>query len=112
MFMAVGGAGVIHHFSQPNFGGLDQLWLAAVRALPAWAGMMLLRGRNWSRWLLAAWLGGHVMLGLHHGFFKFAAHGLLFAAVVFCLFRKTSASFFSLPPPAPSTKRSPHGAEC
>lgn len=54
------------------------------------AGIYLLRGSNWARWLALAWMGFHVILSLFHPWRELAVHSLLFAAIAYFLFRSSS----------------------
>jgi len=64
------------------------------RALAIVGGVNTLRGRNWARWLLAAWMVFHVFIGLLHSVGEAAAHGVIFAPLAYLLFRRSAAAFF------------------
>jgi hypothetical protein len=70
-------------------------WYVAIIAVAATAsGAFILRGANWARWLLGAWLAFHVALSFGHGPFKLAVHTALAAAVVWLLYRAPAAAWF------------------
>ena len=65
-----------------------------VRALAVVAGIFLLRGRNWARWLAVAWLAFHVGLSFVHPIQELLIHALLFAFLTYLLFRPPATRFF------------------
>jgi hypothetical protein len=71
----------------------DDVQVLAIGAAAIVGGGFLLRGRNWARWLLAAWMGLHVALSAAHPS-ELAAHGAIFAVLLFFLFRPAVAPFF------------------
>lgn len=72
-----------------------ELGLAAlIRCIAILLGVMILRGRNWARWGLGAWLGYHVLLSAFHSQFEFVMHALLSCVALYLLFRHASSSFF------------------
>ena len=54
----------------------------------------MLRGCNWARWLLAAWMAYHVVLSAFHSVTELALHTLLFGAIGYFLFRPQSSAYF------------------
>ena len=76
----------------PRLAGDDVLVLAiGVAALVGAA--YVLRGRNWARWLLAAWMALHVAISIGRPA-ELAAHVVIFAVLTFLLFRSRTASWF------------------
>ncbi len=53
----------------------------------------LLAGRNWARWLLAAWMALHVAISVGQPG-PLMAHTLLFGVIAFLLFRPRTAAYF------------------
>ncbi|HET8783800.1 MAG TPA: hypothetical protein VFM63_15410 [Pyrinomonadaceae bacterium] len=51
------------------------------------AGLFLLRGHNWARWLLAVWMAFHLVVGAMHGWIMFLTHLVFFTVISFFLFR-------------------------
>lgn len=72
----------------------DVIWIALVSLLAVVAGVYMLRGRNWARWLAIAWIGFHVVVGALNSWFAFAIHSLLFAAFAYLLFRQDATRYF------------------
>ncbi len=97
VFLAAGVVGLSYHASefkaQRPF-EWDLVWVCFVRLLAILSGVFMLRGRNWARWLLVVWLGYHVLLSVLHTPFELVVHGLLFAVVLFFLFRAPASAYF------------------
>lgn len=72
----------------------DLIWIGLVRLLGVIAAAFILRGRNWARWLLVIWMGFHVVLSAFHRPFELLPHAVLFAAVVYFLFRRSASRYF------------------
>ena len=108
LFIAAGVIGLAYHagdFTQRPFRS-DVVWVALVRLLAVIGGVFLLRGHNWARWLLLAWLAFHVALSALHTPFELVFHALLFLAIAYLLFRAPASAYFAFtpPPPAPSAE--------
>ena len=65
-----------------------------VRILALLCGVFMLSGFNWARWLLVVWLGYHVILGALHSLFELSVHSLLFAVILYFLFRPPASTYF------------------
>jgi hypothetical protein len=99
LFLALGvldfWRGVAPLFQQRPGSGLhgdDVLVLAiGVAALVGGSGVLL--GRNWARWLLAAWMALHVAISAGRPA-ELLAHLAIFGGVAFLLFRKRASVFF------------------
>jgi hypothetical protein len=72
----------------------DEIWVFATQLLAIVAGVFLLRGHNWARWLLVAWLGFHVGLSALHPGHELVVHGVLMGVFVYILFRRPATEFF------------------
>jgi hypothetical protein len=101
LFVGVGVVGLAYHASEFNpqrpFEH-DLLWGGFVRLLAIVGGGFMLRGSNWARWLLVAWLGFHVVLSIRHTPIQLAVHTLLFVVVLFFLFRARASAYFRSAP--------------
>ena len=58
------------------------------------SGVLMLRGSNWGRWLLVAWLGFHVIVGALHSSVQLLTHSLFLALGLYLLFRPTASAYF------------------
>jgi len=98
LFIATG-CGVLVHSARsatdPRMRLLGEvLPMAGSGLLALVGGAFALRGRDWARWCLVAWMGGHVLLGLGHSLPKLLVHLGLFAPITIALFRPSASSFF------------------
>jgi hypothetical protein len=92
VYLAVGSIGFAYHFSelrQP-----DGVWIELTEFLAILSGAFMLRGQNWARWLALAWIAFHVILSAFHEFRELAIHTLLFAVIVWLLFRPEGRRYF------------------
>lgn len=73
-----------------------ELWLVPViRLFAVVSGGMMLRGLGWGRWLLVVWMAYHIVLSIFHSPFELIVHSLLFAVVLYFLFRPQAAAYFA-----------------
>jgi hypothetical protein len=97
IFVAAGVVGLAYHATEFNAQHpfqYDVLWICFVRLLAIIAGVFMLRGFNWARWLLVAWVGFHIIIGFLHSPSSGLVHALLFAVVVYFLFRPQGSAYF------------------
>ena len=102
VFIAAGLFGLVYHATELQLSGpfqADVAWACLVRLLAVIGGVFALRGSNWARWLLLAWIAWHVVLSMHHSATEAAVHGALSVLVAWCLFRPRVAAHFSGPRP-------------
>jgi len=72
-----------------------EFWLAPVlRILALLGGVFMLYGFNWARWLLVAWMGYHIILSVFHSRFQVLMHILIFAVLLYFLFRPRASAYF------------------
>ena len=57
-------------------------------------GVFLLRGCNWARWLLVAWMGVHIVIGARHGLGPTLLHIGIFGTIGYFLFLPNSSKYF------------------
>ena len=97
LFVLAGLIGVAYHGYELTEAAVWDARLAGmllVRGLAIVGGIFLLRGANWARWLLIAWMGFHTVLSLFHSIGQAAMHLVILALVAFLLFRPSSSRFF------------------
>jgi hypothetical protein len=92
LFIAVGAVGVAYHVKD----GFDRwsVLIAAVRIIAIIGGIFLLKGRNWARWLLLAWLAFHVFVGALHSPSNAISHFVLLAVIAYFLLTPPASSYF------------------
>jgi hypothetical protein len=91
LYIAVGGIGFVahfHDFRQPEF-----LWIELTELLAVLAGIFMLRGHNWARWLAVAWMAFHVAISFPVPR-QIAVHSLFLAAIALLLFRPAARTYF------------------
>ena len=96
-FIVAGVAGTVHH--APELAGPPPfqpaaVWVVALRLLAIVGGAFLLRGANWARWVLLAWLAYHVALGALHSTSEALTHAALLLGIGWVLLRPPAARFF------------------
>src|SRR5438093_11252577 len=68
------------------------VWIARILAILS--GAFVLYGFNWARWLLVIWMGYHVVLSALHSPLELFVHSLLFATILYFLFRPQASAYF------------------
>jgi hypothetical protein len=71
----------------------DDLLVLAIGVAALIGGTFVLRGQNWARWLLAAWMAFHVAISIGKPF-AFVAHLVIFGFIAFMLFRQPASAHF------------------
>jgi hypothetical protein len=97
LFIAAGIVGLAYHVTDIDTSGpfrLEAVWILLLRLLATVGGVFVLRGRNWARWLVVAWMAYHVALSAWHSPVEIAVHAMLLVLIAYVLFRKQSAAFF------------------
>jgi hypothetical protein len=97
IYIAAGTVGLVYHLSeldrQHPFAN-DVPWVSLVRVLAIVAGIFMLRGANWARWLALAWIAFHVVVSAFHSLPELAMHSVICAVLAYFLFRPTAARYF------------------
>jgi hypothetical protein len=65
------------------------------RLLQIVAGVFMLYGRNWARWLLVAWIAFHIVVGALHGIGPLVMHVVIFSVILFFVFRRDANEYFA-----------------
>ena len=71
----------------------DDLLVLAIGIAALIGGTFVLRGRNWARWLLAAWMAFHVAISVGKPT-ALVAHLVIFGFIAFLLFRPPASAHF------------------
>ena len=71
----------------------DDMLVLAIGVAALIGGTFVLRGENWARWLLAAWMALHVAISIGKPF-ALVAHLVIFGLIAFLLFRPPASSHF------------------
>ena len=96
LYVVIGVGGFAQHFSELRAQPWqsDAIWPEAVSLIAIVAGVYLLRGKNWARWLALGWIGFHVVLSFFHTRMELAIHCLVFLILVVLLFGPPAARYF------------------
>lgn len=95
LFIAAGAIGLIYHASElKDATSPDVGWVLFVRMLAIVGGAFTLRGANWARWLLVAWIIYHVVLSFFHATTELIMHFILAVVVVIALFHPKANAYF------------------
>jgi uncharacterized membrane protein HdeD (DUF308 family) len=93
LFILVGVLSTTYHLLK---GSLDRwtLPIVLVGVIAVVAGVFLLRGANWARWLLLAWLAFHVVVSALNSFSEALPHVVLFFVVGYVLLGPPTSKYF------------------
>ena len=94
IYILVGAVGFFYHFRQAIPLKRDGAMIELTELLAFTAGVFLLRGHNWARWLALAWMGFHVILTAFVPLVPFLIHCLFFAAIAWLLLRPPARRYF------------------
>ena len=95
LFIAAGIIGIIYHASELKDLATPEVSLVLfVRMLAIIGGIFTLRGANWARWLLVAWIFYHVILSFFHSSAEVIMHFVLSIVVVISLFHPKANTYF------------------
>ena len=97
LLIATGFLGLVYHARNINLQHPLQnytLGVELIRVLAIVAGIFMLRGHNWARWLALAWIAFRVVVSFWHSWSQVAVHVLVFAVFAVFLFRPPAARYF------------------
>jgi hypothetical protein len=97
IYLVTGIGGIAAHareFNPHHFFQLDPILPLTVRLLAIVAGIFMLRGHNWARWLAIMWIGYHVVCGSMQSLRAGVFHAVLFAMFAYLLFRPAANRYF------------------
>jgi len=95
LFIIAGLVGLAYHAPElATEPPLESGFVLFVRFLAVLAGAFVLRGANWARWLMVAWLAYHVVLTVPHAVSSAVVHFILLASIAFLVFRRAASAYF------------------
>lgn len=92
-----GAAGIAYHFTDVRtwhpfpYGYVAVLF---VRLLAMVAGIYLLRGSDWARWLALAWIAFHLAISFFNDWSQVAVHTVVLAIFCYVLLRPAANAYF------------------
>lgn len=97
LYIAIGAIGFVYHLpashGQYDFHQED-FWIELTEALALLAGIFVLRGRDWARWLALVWIAFHVVLSAFHSLQEVLIHAALCVVIAFVLFGPPARGYF------------------
>jgi hypothetical protein len=95
VFIVAGVVGLAYHAGDVRtLRPAEYALVCFVRLLAIVGGVFLLRGQNWARWLVLAWMAFHVALSVMHTPAELIMHAILLAVIAFFLFRPKASAYF------------------
>jgi hypothetical protein len=96
LFIVAGATGIVYHASEliTIFTNSEVILVLVVRLLAIVGGVFTLRGTNWARWLVTAWIVYHVVLSFYHSPAELVMHAVIMILVFVALFNKKANGFF------------------
>jgi hypothetical protein len=100
LYIAVGVLGTGAHIVQSMMQKpaiSETFWTIAFEVTAVVAGVYMVRGRNWARWLALAWMAAHVAISIFHSRQELIIHSVLLVVIGYLLLRPAAREYFSLP---------------
>lgn len=97
LFVAAGIVGTAYHATQIDLRdplGTAEPFVLLLRVVALVAGVFLLRGAGWARWVALAWMALHVGIGALHSWSQALAHLALLAGIGWALLRAPGSAYF------------------
>ncbi|MGB7433968.1 MAG: hypothetical protein WBR26_15775 [Candidatus Acidiferrum sp.] len=97
VYIAVGVLGFAFHLREilaQHALHYDGLLTELIELVSLVAGIFLLRGQNWARWVALLWIGFHVVLSAFHAFHEFAIHAVICVLITWALFHPEATRYF------------------
>jgi len=96
MYIAVGVAMlVVHGRTALRTPHPEDAAILTVELLAIVAGVFMLRGANWARWLAVVWIAGHVAIASLNDRRAVLVHAIIFVGIAVLLFRAEAQAWFS-----------------
>jgi len=93
LYIAVGALGLVGHFPRHMVFRQDDVWIELTELLALVAGVFMLLGKNWARWLAVAWIAFHVAISWPV-VSRIAIHAAFLAVIAWALFRADARRYF------------------
>ena len=101
LYVAVGVVGLVHHgYVAIRSFHLEDVWILLSQVVALLAGIYMLRGANWARWLAFLWMAAHVVIAWLNGPQQALFHAIIFVGITVLLFRADARAYFRRVPTA------------
>ena len=96
LFIIFGSIALLSGVVRGGGGDLVSHWYVHLsRLLQIVAGVFMLYGRNWARWLLVAWIAFHIVVSALHSVLFLLMHVAIFSVILFFVFRRRASVYFN-----------------
>src|SRR5579863_4703646 len=92
VYLLTGVVGFVYHFREIS--APDGIGIELTEFLAFVAGVFLLFGRNWARWLAVAWIAFHVVLSIWNSWSQVAVHSVMCGLIAWALLRPQASQYF------------------
>jgi hypothetical protein len=72
----------------------EVVWITFLGAEAIFAGVFMLEGRNWARWLALLWMATHVVISAFQLMHGLLIHSVVFVLIAYLLFRPEAREYF------------------
>jgi hypothetical protein len=96
LFIVAGAMGIVYHASELKdiVTNPEVIWVLVVRLAAIVGGVFALRGANWARWLLLAWIAYHVIISFFHTSAELIMHTAIMIITIVALFHPKANVYF------------------
>lgn len=95
ILIAAGAIGIAYHFTEFRvLPPREYFGVLVVRLIAVIAGVYVLRGKNWARWLSIAWIAFHLAISIFHTKEGVAVHTVVLVAFTVLLFLPAADRYF------------------
>ena len=94
LFIAVGIVTFLFHSPGLLHPHWDDFLIEFTELIALTAGIYMLRGKNWARWLALLWMASHVVISAFPPFKGLVVHVLIFAGITYLLLRSDAGEYF------------------
>jgi hypothetical protein len=95
ILIAAGAIGIAYHFTDFRVSPpMEYFGVLVVRLIAVMAGVYMLRGKDWARWLSIAWIALHLAISIFHTKEGVAVHAVALVAFTVLLFLPEANRYF------------------
>ncbi len=105
LLMLSGVAGIVYHITDVKAWHpfpYEYIAILLVRVLAILAGIYLLRGSDWARWVALLWITFHLVISFFNDWSQVAVHAVVLAIFAYVLLRPAASAYFRRQRTAPA----------